>query len=90
MEPTNHPFRKENDLNQTSMLIFGGVSPLGRKEKRSNQRCLYNGIWIRSQEGNIYPKQPCLKGGDSKTSYKQPIIFGNPFVQAFPGYIWSK
>ena len=31
MEPTNHPFRKENDLNQTSMsmfqpLIFRGVS----------------------------------------------------------------
>ena len=30
MEPTNHPFRKENDLNQTSMimckmLIFRGV-----------------------------------------------------------------
>ena len=32
MEPTNHPFRKENDLNQTSMimfqpLIFRGVIP---------------------------------------------------------------
>ena len=31
MEPTNHPLRKENDLNQTSMimckmLIFRGVS----------------------------------------------------------------
>ena len=30
MEPTNHPFRKENDLNQTSMImvqpfIFQGV-----------------------------------------------------------------
>ena len=22
MEPTNHPFRKENDLNQTSMIMF--------------------------------------------------------------------
>ena len=33
MEPTNHPFRKENDLNQTSMelwsmLIFQGVREL--------------------------------------------------------------
>ena len=22
MEPTNHPFGKENDLNQTSMIMF--------------------------------------------------------------------
>ena len=22
MEPTNHPFRKENDLNQTSMIML--------------------------------------------------------------------
>ena len=22
MEPTNHPFRKENDMNQTSMIMF--------------------------------------------------------------------
>ena len=34
MEPTNHPFRKENDLNQTSMIlfhviIFRGVEKMG-------------------------------------------------------------
>ena len=26
MEPTNHPFRKENDLNHTSMIMFHGTS----------------------------------------------------------------
>ena len=96
MEPTNHPFRKENDLSHTSMIMFHvnlpGCKSHPKKNKTGSRRSL-------SSKNGSHPKKihqffsiPPNKNSNNFGSWKrhQPQIAARIFLWEIPEIPWLK